>query len=227
MNHRGVSGHARWLAYAAVVAIQLTSLWVGEHRVSLPAQILLMPTLALAALTARPGRLRTWTLIALFFSFLGDLLPQLVPEPWVFVTMLSSFLVAHGAWITGLWRVRPPRPWVLIPYLAAGIAVIVWTLPGAGVLAPAVVVYAAALMATAVLASGLGWSGVLGGALFVISDSLIALQSFTTFRLPHHDVAIMATYALAHGLLVWGVTRSPGTREGLAYSPRLGWHSPA
>lgn len=207
-------GHARWFAYAAVVAIQLTSLWLGERGVSLPAQIMLMPTLALATLTARPGPLRTWTLLALFFSFLGDLLPQLVSEPWVFVTMLGAFLVAHVAWIIGLWRVRPPRPWLLIPYVAAGITVITWTLPGAGVLAPAVVIYATALMATAVLASGLGWSGVLGGALFVISDSLIAIQSFTTFRVPHHDVAIMATYAIAHGLLAWGVTRSPGRLDG-------------
>lgn len=223
MIDRGVSGRARWLAYAAVVLIQLTSLWFDERRVSLPAQVLLMPVLALAAFTARPGPLRTWTLVALFFSFLGDLLPQLVPEPWVLITMLAAFLAAHVGWLCGLWRIRPPRPWLLVPYLAVGITVITWTFPGAGTLAPGVVIYATALIASAVLASGLGWSGVLGGALFVVSDSLIALQSFTAFRVPHHDVAIMATYAISHGLLVWGVTRSPGHREGLAYSPRLGW----
>lgn len=225
MTTRGVSVHARWLLYAAVVAIQLSALWLGATRVSVPAQVLLMPTLALAALAARPGPLRTWTLIALFFSFLGDALPQVVPEPWTFLAMLGAFLVAHVAWILGLWRVRPPRPWLLIVYLAAAVAVVAWTLPGAGVLAPGVVAYAAALMATAVLASGLGWSGVLGGAMFVLSDSLIAVQSFTTFTFSHHDVAVMATYAAAHGLLVWGVTQSPGHRDGLAYSPRHGWQA--
>ena len=214
----------RWAAYAAVVAIQLTALWLGERRISVPAQCLLMPVLAVAALTARPGRLRTWTLVALFFSFLGDSLPQVVPERWTFLAMIFAFLVAHVAWVLGLWHVRPPRPWMLIPYLAAAVTMVAWCWPGAGVLAPALIVYALGLLATATLAVGLGWSGILGGVLFVVSDSLIAARTFTDLAFPHMDVAVMATYAIAHGLLVWGVTRSPGHREGLAYSRRLGWH---
>ncbi|WP_432559560.1 lysoplasmalogenase family protein [Granulicoccus sp. GXG6511] len=226
MTPRAELGPARWIAYCAVVTIQLTALWFGERRVSVPAQSLLMPVLALGALMARSHWLRTWTLIALLFSFLGDTVPRLVPESLELVALLASFLAGHIAWIIGLWRVRPPRPWLLVIYLAVAVAVVAWTVPGAGFLAPGVVLYAAALLTTAVLASGLGWPGVLGGALFIASDSLIAAQNFTAFTFPHHDVAVMATYAVSHGLLVHGVTRSPGHREGFAYSPTLGWHQP-
>ena len=215
----------RWAAYAVVVATQLISLWFGVSWLHKPAQILLMPVLALVAMTARPGPLRTWTLVALFFSFLGDTLPRFIGEPWDFIAMLTPFLIAHVAWVIALWRIRPPRPWLLVPYLAVAIGVITWTLPGTGTLGPAVVVYAAAITATAVLAAGLGWPGIAGGAFYVISDSLIAAQNFTTFTFPQADVAVMAAYTLAQGLLVWGVLLSPGTREGVAYAPRLGWHT--
>ena len=232
MNTRGTPAPnrrlmpARWLAYAAVVAVQLTALWFGERRISVPAQSLLLPVLAVVALAIPSRQLRTWSFVALFFSFLGDTLPRFVPEAYELSALLASFLIAHVAWIIGLWRVRPPRPWLLIVYLAVAVGVVTWTIPGAGFLAPGVVVYAAALLTTAVRASGLGWPGVGGGALFIVSDSLIAAQIFTAFTFPHHDVAVMATYAVSHGLLVLGITRSPGQRAGLAYSPRLGWHRP-
>ncbi|MDO5682379.1 MAG: lysoplasmalogenase [Propionibacteriaceae bacterium] len=218
----GQSGAWRWWAYAGIVVIQLITLWLGVHRVSVPAQMLLMPVLALAAWLAPEPRLRRLTLVALFFSFLGDTLPRFVSDELVLVVLLGSFLVAHVAWIIALWPVRPPRPWLLVVYVAYAVGMVTWVLPGAGALAPAVVVYATALTSTGLLASGLGWSGVLGGALFIISDSMIAVQNFTAFAFAHMDVAIMATYILAHGLLVWGVTRSPGTRTG-TYTPRHGW----
>ncbi|MDO5499093.1 MAG: lysoplasmalogenase [Propionibacteriaceae bacterium] len=216
----------RWAAFAVVVVVQLTALWWDNEPISVPAQSLLMPVLALPALLARPGWLRAWTLIALFFSFLGDTLPRFVPENVLFLSMLGSFFVAHLAWIVGLWRVRPPRPWLLIPYLAVGVSVVAWCWPGAGALAPALVAYAAAMLTTTLLALGLGWPGVVGGALFIVSDALIAARTFADFTFPQSDVVVMATYAISHGLLVLGVTRSPGHREGLAYSRSRGWHAP-
>lgn len=80
-------------------------------------------------------------------------------------------------------------------------------LAGAGVLAPAVALYALALLTTASLATALGRAGWFGGALFILSDGLIAARSFAGFDLPQQDVAVMATYIVAHGLLVLGVIR--------------------
>ncbi|WP_425307295.1 lysoplasmalogenase family protein [Ammonicoccus fulvus] len=201
-----------WLAYLLVGLIQVTALALNIREVSVPAQIVLMPTLALAALTAPRGRLRTWTLVALFFSFLGDMLPQVVAESWKLPLMLGSFFLAHVAWVTGFWGVRKEsalwrRPWTVLPYLAIGVAMVVWCWPGAGVLAPAVALYALALLSTATLATALGRAGWFGGALFILSDGLIAARSFAGFGLPQQDVVVMATYILAHGLLVLGMIR--------------------
>lgn len=201
-----------WLAYILVGLIQVTSLALNIREVSVPAQIVLMPTLTLVALTAPRGRLRTWTVVALFFSFLGDMLPQVVAEPWKLPLMLGSFFVAHVAWVTGLWGVRREsalwrRPWALLPHVAIGVAMVAWCWPGAGVLAPAVALYALALLTTASLATALGRAGWFGGALFILSDGLIAARSFAGFDLPQQDVAVMATYIVAHGLLVLGVIR--------------------
>lgn len=202
----------RWAAYALVAATQLITLALGMRAVSVPAQALLMPALILVALSARPGRLRTWTVVALVFSFLGDLLPQLVAESLRMPLLMGPFLLAHVAWVIGFWTVRRESAWArgqwrLLPYLAAAIGVVAWCLPGAGVLAPALVVYALALLATSTLATGLGWPGWLGGALFVVSDALIAAKSFAGASFPLQDVAVMATYIAAHGLFVHGVIR--------------------
>lgn len=202
----------RWALYALVVAVHLGALAVGARQISVPTQILLMPALALVALTARPSRLRTWTLVALAFSFLGDTLPQFAAQEWKLPLMLGSFLLAHVAWIAGLWPLRREsavwrRPAALIPYLLVALAVLGWCLPGAGILAPAVVIYALALLTTASLATAFGWAGWLGGALYIVSDSLIALQSFTEFDFAGRQIVIMGCYAIAHGLLVLGVVR--------------------
>jgi len=93
----------------------------------------------------------------------------------------------------------------VIPYLGAA-AVIVWLCaPSAGALLPALVVYAAAICTMAVLATGLGPRGGVGGALFVVSDGLIALDTFDALALPAHAVWVMATYVAAQVLLVLGV----------------------
>lgn len=207
----------RWALYALVIAVHLGALAVGARQVSVPTQILLMPVLALVALTARPSRMRTWTLVALGFSFLGDALPQFAPAAWAFPSMLGSFLLAHVAWITGFWPVRRQsalwrRPVVLLAYLVVALAVLAWCIPGAGVLAPALVIYALALLLTASLATAFGWPGWLGGALFIVSDSLIAIQAFTGVDFVGNQVAIMASYTIAHGLLVLGVVCHVGNR---------------
>lgn len=213
-----LDGTPRWAAYVLVVAIHLIALGFEARPVSVPSQILLMPVLALVALTARPGRLRTWTLTALCFSFLGDTLPRLATEEWEFPLLLGSFLIAHLAWITGFWPLRRSsalwrEPWTLIPYLLVAVAVLVWCLPNSGVLAAALIGYGLALLLTASLATAFGWPGWLGGALFVVSDSLIAIESFTGFDFTGRQIVIMATYTIAHGLLVLGVVRHAGERS--------------
>ena len=59
----------------------------------------------------------------------------------------------------------------------------------------------------AVLATGLGRLAGLGGAIFMLSDSLIALGAFRDWSGRGLSVAIMATYAVAQALLVIAIQR--------------------
>lgn len=85
-------------------------------------------------------------------------------------------------------------------------------------LAPAVVIYGLLLLAVAWLASSHGWIGGLGGALFVLSDGLIALGAFRPELVdwPNRDVVVMATYVAAQALFVVVIllTRSPDRTAG-------------
>src|SRR5690606_32019157 len=98
-------------------------------------------------------------------------------------------------------------------------------LPAAGLLLPAVSLYAAALCTMAMLATGLGRRGALGGALFVLSDALIALDTFAVLPLPAQGFWVMLTYLLAQVLLVSAVLSAD--RKRAAGGPGAGRRPPA
>lgn len=71
----------------------------------------------------------------------------------------------------------------------------------------------------ALLATGLGRLGAIGGAVFVVSDSLIALDSFGVLTLPAHNVWVMATYLVAQVLVVFAVRRAASGAPAAARRP--------
>lgn len=157
------------------------------------------------------------TLLALGFSWLGDTIPRFVGGETGFLGMLGSFLCAQVIFVIAFWPWRSrsllARPRAAAPYLLVAVAVVVLTAPGAGALLPAVLVYATVLCAMAVLATGLGRTAGIGGAVFVVSDSLIALDAFGVLTLPAHSVWVMATYLTAQLMLVLAV-RAAASRHG-------------
>ena len=51
----------------------------------------------------------------------------------------------------------------------------------------------------------------LGGALFVVSDTVLAIMRFLPGAdIPAHDLIVMATYIGAQGLIAWGLLRRFG-----------------
>jgi hypothetical protein len=76
------------------------------------------------------------------------------------------------------------------------------------------------LLAVAWLASSHGWVGALGGALFVLSDGLIALGAFRPDLVDwaNRDLVVMATYVGAQAMFVAAIllTRSPDRTFGRA-----------
>jgi uncharacterized membrane protein YhhN len=175
-------------------------------------QALLMPALAAYVVAARSdSRLVRLTLVALGFSWLGDTVPRALDGDGAFIAMVGCFLLAQVSYVIAF---RPfaaasvlhqRRQWAAA-YVLAVLALMAACLPGAGVLAPAVLGYGGCLLAMAVLATGvhrLTWAG---GALFLVSDGLIALDAFAT-GLPGvgQHVVVMATYTAAQLLIVLGV----------------------
>ena len=200
------------LAFALVTAVHLVSQLLGHRQIADLTQVLLMPMLALVLLRAtRAPRSREvrLVLVALGFSWLGDTLPRLADGDAALLTMIGCFLLAQLVYVAAFWPFRHrsvlERPLALLPYLLAGATIVGLSAGGAGPLLPAVVVYALAVLAMAALATGMGRVAAIGAAVFVLSDALIALDTFDVLTLPAQEVWVMATYVVAQVLLVLGV----------------------
>ncbi|WP_449385116.1 lysoplasmalogenase [Cellulomonas soli] len=177
-----------------------------------------MPLLALVVLgVARrphPRQVRL-VVLALGLSFLGDAAPDLVhggDAP--FLVMVGFFLAAQLVYVVAYApHVRACvlyRPRWLVPYAVALVVLMGVVAPHAGGLLVPVALYAGVLTAMAVLATGLGRWGALGGAVFLVSDSLIALEAFVPgWSLPAQGFWVMSTYCVGQALLAVAVLRLP------------------
>jgi uncharacterized membrane protein YhhN len=209
--------------YLLVAALHLLAQAAGRDVLAATTQVLLMPALALVLLGSAQPRTRITRLTAgaLLFSWLGDSVPRLLDGDAAFGAMLGCFLVAQVFFIraflpyAGRSVLRTRRAW-LTPYVVALLVLLLVCAPAAGVLAPAVVVYGVCLAATGATATGVNALTWAGGAVFMVSDSLIALDAFEVWTQPGHDVWVMATYCVAQLLLVLGVLRQSAAEAGEA-----------
>ena len=153
--------------FVGLAVVHLGAQLAGASSLAGRSQWFLMPALALvvAAWTARPRTRRVrLVLVALGLSWLGDTVPDLVPEGVSFLVMVGFFLLAQVCYITafvpGARRssiVREPaRAW---PYALAFVVLVVLCAPGAGSIIGPVIVYGACLTMMAVLATGLAVLG--------------------------------------------------------------------
>jgi uncharacterized membrane protein YhhN len=167
----------------------------GRSRARRVTKPLLMPTLLVGK--DRP------TQRALALGGLGDV-ALLGSGDLAFTVGLGAFLGSHLAWIAAL-RPRSRQaltPMRALPYLAAwaGLNGYLWSRTGKDRVP--VLVYSTALIGTALAALDTGDRAVAaGGALFVASDTLLALERFAHVELPAHEGLVMATYTSAQALL--------------------------
>ena len=144
---------------------------------------------------------RRWVLVGLVWSLVGDV--ALLWPKQGFLPGLVSFLLAHMAYLVaftrGLRLAQRPGSFVVYAAIAAVILALLW--PGVpGALRAPVVVYVVALSAMAAQAALLWRSAVergavvaLGGALFMGSDALLAINKFM-LPLPAASLWILTTY---------------------------------
>lgn len=191
----------RRAAYVALAVLDTVLAVRGHGRARRVTKPLLMPVLALD----RDAPTRR----ALALGGLGDV-ALLGEGRTAFSAGLGAFLLGHVAWVQAL-RGRPGggvvrrRPVSAVPYalVFAGFNAYLWGRTGPDRLP--VVVYSAALTATALAALDTGDSrAALGGALFLGSDGLLALERFADVHLPAHEGLVMTSYTAAQALLAAG-----------------------
>jgi uncharacterized membrane protein YhhN len=185
-------------AFVALAVLDSCLAATGRDRQRRLTKPLLMPALMV-------GRDRP-TQRALALGGVGDV-ALLGSSDAAFMAGLGSFLLSHLAWIVVL-RKRPgggrlrARPALAAPYVAAfaGLNAYLWKRTGKDRVP--VIVYSAALLTMSLTALDSGSSrATAGGALFLVSDSLLALEKFGDVHLPGHEGLVMATYTSAQALL--------------------------
>ncbi|MFD3802411.1 lysoplasmalogenase [Streptomyces sp. NPDC058611] len=194
-------GRAALAGFALATAADLGSLLVGwdpGHPVFKP---LLMPLLVAYALTRGAPRL---LVAALLFGWGGDLALLFDAEP-AFLVGMGSFAAGHVCYLVLFGR-RPTNPLLAGGYALAllGTVGLMWGDLPADLRIP-VAGYSLLLTAMALRSSALGLRAGLGGALFLLSDTLIATGVAAWPQLPRPDLWIMATYLAAQYLLATGV----------------------
>jgi uncharacterized membrane protein YhhN len=187
-------------------------------------KIFLMPALFVVwAINMNNKRLKLfkWTSIALFFSWLGDILLIFQgKDPMYFLFGLGAFLIAHLSYIIDYRIARLIKPSLALRYwVLPGVFLIIFLSflfigigPGLNDYAIPVVLYGLAISGMFLMAysrSGRTTKQsfilvLLGASVFVLSDSLIAINKFW-MEVPKAGAWIMLTYGTAQFIIIMGL----------------------
>lgn len=159
---------------------------------------------------------------ALFFSWLGDLLMMQSTQDLYFMAGIGSFFIAQISFMRLFYR-RPSLGLQVLrnQYIPIVLFVLYWVMmliylwpQLAGPLRFPIAAYSAVLVGMGIFAyavkeksapSKQGMMVLIGALLFIISDSLIALDRFSDMRIWNPQFSIMITYIMAQGLIVYGI----------------------
>ncbi len=217
--------------FVAVSLVHLSFLLIEHSAASTVSTWLLVPTLMAAVLLASPARRAVSTMLlmgALVFSWLGDVILSTAGAIF-FVLGLGVFLLAHlgylAVFVCGLGLTRPRR-WAFV-YLAWWVAFLIVLAPHLGALFLPVAVYGAVVAAMAAYASRGGGVLAVGGALFLVSDTMLGAHRFLPgFDLGQIDFFIMLAYLAGQGLIVWAVIRTQSGAGGGRVHPVASMRAP-
>lgn len=199
--------------YAVLSVIHLVAVGADIAWLEWATKPLLMPLLALWLFTRNGPKLM---IFGLLFSAVGDVLLQF---DGLFIFGMAGFAAAHGCYVTyfvrnGALRAFRSRWWIPVGYIVLWAALMAWLWSGLGALQIPVAAYSLLLFSTGATSAGFGGRTGVGGLLFVISDSLIAVRlaaedTYDSLRVG--GVLIMITYLAAQYLLASGTARSAVT----------------
>lgn len=209
------------ISFWLLVCIDVLALLIGVQWLHTIAKPLLMPALMLLLVNATNDRFnqRTLVLTGLFFSWLGDvflLLESLFSI--LFIAGLASFLITHLCYIVYFLSAKSAagslvkkQPVYILLILGYGVGLVWLLFPSLGDLKIPVILYAA-VICTMLLCSlhiflkvavPANRHFVAGAVLFVLSDSLLAINKFYQ-PLAFAGTLIMLTYCAAQYFIVMG-----------------------
>jgi alkylglycerol monooxygenase len=227
---RSVAGASpRWLLDGVFLAgAVVATLWngLGSGHASVASKLVPMGALiAMLALRLRAGEVDRAMAIPLLFGLAASAVGDVVIA-YVFVGGIAAFLVAHLAYLAAMRLPRgraPAHAAAALPAIAIGGSMGWLLVAGGRVPAPLLVpvaVYMTILSAMLARATGRAFVGsrspesrllAAGAAMFVLSDSIIALSRWV-MDIPYPKLAILATYFAAQRLIVAGADRAPEGR---------------
>jgi uncharacterized membrane protein YhhN len=200
---RLASGRRRLTAFWGATVVQVAAVAFDVKLLKQASKASLMPLLLSWVRAQQAPPLLQAALLA---SAAGDLLLETDLQ----LAGMAAFAAAHACYLAVFLAKPGERSWrVLAAYGAVWAALIAVLAPGLGGQRVPVAAYALLLTATAIAARWHNPRSGLGGALFLISDALIALR-LAGRDFPFRGALVMSTYATGQYLLTSGVT-SPGS----------------
>ncbi len=225
------------LLYIIAATVNIFSENIGMRMPMYISKILLMPLLA-AFLYSKTKEAEKYKFIylALFFSWLGDIFlmfPRQDYDPstakYFFILGLVSFLIAHINYIISFIKDIHPnnkvsvlieKPYLVIPFLLYLLLLMRFLFPHLDAMKLPVSVYGICIILMLIFAfnrknivNNKSFYYVLVGAvLFIISDSLIAINVFYQ-KMQWHRMVIMLTYTIAQALIIIGVLENKKISE--------------
>jgi uncharacterized membrane protein YhhN len=208
------------ILFLVLLGVHIAGIQLKNESLQYITKPLLLPVLISYFIFQAKGTvsgLKKWVLLALFFSWAGDILLLFVPEDEIFFLLgLASFLLAHIFYIVFFHQVRVKEavkgnPWLLVIVVIYYGALISWLSPYLGEMKIPVRIYGIVISFMFMLAMHMpaiknkpaGTWMMWGALLFVLSDSVLAINKFYNAFEPA-GVIIMFTYGLAQLFIVKG-----------------------
>jgi uncharacterized membrane protein YhhN len=208
-----------FVLFIAVACAQLIAVQFDITNLRFLTKPLLMPVLAFVVYFNTKHPKRFYIIAGLLFSFLGDSFLLLEDKyPLFFIFVLTSFLITHILYIifftgikqnqTSLVKKHPYLP-LLVALYGAGLIYLLYSSLGAlkvPVILYAVIICGMLLSSIHVYKSvgtAAGTQYIMGALLFVVSDSLLAVNKFYQ-SFPSAGLFIMLTYCAAQYFIARG-----------------------
>lgn len=214
------------ILFVLALLANLLAIYFSYEVMQIISKSLLMPLLLIYFLTQTVNAvspLKAWIILALIFSWLGDILLLFEVRNLIFFLLgLSAFFVAQVFYIVFFHNIRMKEyirgnALLLLLVIVYYFILISIISPSLGNMKLPVRIYGVVLSFMVMLAMHTmfsrkkiaGWWMMVGAVLFVISDSLLALNKFYR-SFDYAEILIMLTYGLAQLAIVQGGTKYIG-----------------